>query len=225
MTIEAVGIVVPVRNEELLLSDCLDALHVAAARVDVPVRVVVVLDRCVDGSARIAAARPWLTPVVCAAGSVGVARGLGCAEVLRAYRTVAPQGLWLAMTDADTVVPPDWIIRQLDLAESGWEVVVGTVTVADWSGHPPEVEPRWRSQYRAVEDHQHVHGANLGCTAAAYLDAGGWQPLSRDEDVALLAAFSHHRVLRTAQIPVVTSARRDPRANGGFGDSLREMAG
>jgi hypothetical protein len=225
MTVVAVGVVIPACDEELLLPDCLDALEVAVRQVAVPVRVVVVLDRCVDASAELVADRRWVAAVTSAAGNVGMARGLGCADVLRYFRDVSPSALWLATTDADTLVPPDWIAHQLELAVAGWEVVVGTVTVADWTGHPPEVAPRFRAQYFAVEDHDHVHGANLGCTASAYLDVGGWQPLSLDEDVALLAGLSNHRVLRTARNPVVTSARRDPRASGGFGDTLRELAG
>ena len=36
--------------------------------------------------------------------------------------------------------PPDWLVRQLDLAEAGADLVVGTVEVDDWSAHPPYVE-------------------------------------------------------------------------------------
>jgi hypothetical protein len=123
------------------------------------------------------------------------------------------------------VVPRDWLQRQLDFASDGWEVVVGTVAVADWSSHPESVQSQWEASYQAVEHHPHIHGANFGCTASSYLDAGGWLPLAADEDVALLAALRDRRVRRTSTIPVVTSARPDPRAAGGFGDTLRELAG
>ena len=59
--VERVVVVVPVRNEERLLGRCLATVQHAAARAraarpPVQVDVVVALDRCTDGSARIAAA-------------------------------------------------------------------------------------------------------------------------------------------------------------------------
>ena len=56
-------VVVPARNEERLLPRCLQALQdaadrLAAERPGVAVRVVVVLDRCSDGSAEIVAGWP-----------------------------------------------------------------------------------------------------------------------------------------------------------------------
>ena len=154
-----------------------------------------------------------------------VARAAGARSVLRWADGVAADNVWLATTDADSVVPSDWLMRQCALADQGWEVVLGTVEVADWSEHDVDVAPRWAANYRPVEDHRHVHGANFGCSAAAYLDAGGWAPLAIDEDVAMVEALAHRRVVRSALFPVVTSARRDPRAAGGFGDTLRALAG
>ncbi len=223
--IDVVGVVVPARNEELLLPACLDAIEVAAAAVPVPVHVVVALDRCSDASAAIVASYRSVHGVETDAGNVGAARGHGVEHVLRLAHGTPSDRVWLATTDADSVVPPDWLARQLALASYGWEVVVGTVVVDDWSDHPAETGPLWNASYRPVEHHPHVHGANLGCSAAAYLDAGGWSPLETDEDVALLAALAHRKVIRTAMLPVQTSARRDPRAAGGFGDTLRELAG
>jgi glycosyltransferase involved in cell wall biosynthesis len=224
--IEVVGVVVPARDEELLLSACLDALRFAVAAVDsVQTQVVVVLDRCVDGSAEVAAAYPWVHVVETDAGNVGAARGRGVDRIMAQAADTPTERIWLATTDADSVVPPYWLTGQLALAGEGWEVVAGTVVVEDWTGHPPETAPRWLASYRHAEHHPHVHGANLGCSAAAYLDAGGWSPLASDEDVALLAALAHRRVVRTAKLPVLTSSRRDPRAAGGFGDTLRDLAG
>jgi glycosyltransferase involved in cell wall biosynthesis len=224
--IEVVGVVVPARDEELLLPACLDALEVAlAALVGVQTQVVVALDRCADGSADVVAAYPWAEVVETDAGNVGAARGRGVARILSQATGTPAERIWLATTDADSVVPPNWLTGQLALADEGWEVVVGTVVVDDWTGHPPETEPRWLASYRHVEHHPHVHGANLGCSAAAYLDAGGWSPLASDEDVELLAALAHRRVVRTATLPVLTSSRRNPRAVGGFGDTLRDLAG
>jgi glycosyltransferase involved in cell wall biosynthesis len=225
MTVDVVGVVVPARNEELLLPACLDALRVAVeALTDVAVHVVVVLDSCVDASAAVVAAYPWVQAIETGEGNVGSARARGVTRILEQSAGTPTERIWLATTDADSQVPSDWLTGQLAFARQGWEVVVGTVAVDDWSGHPSDTAPRWLASYRHVEHHPHVHGANLGCSAAAYLDAGGWSPLASEEDVALLAALAHRRVIRTATLPVVTSSRRDPRAVGGFGDTLRDLA-
>jgi glycosyltransferase involved in cell wall biosynthesis len=224
--IERVGVVVPARDEQLLLPRCLDALAAAVAQVRVPVDVVVVLDRCTDGSAAVVARRPWVRAVEADAGSVGRARALGCACVLHGHDPERLDRLWLASTDADSRVPVDWLATQLRLAEAGAEVVLGTVDVDDWGDHPPHVQHRWRSSYVAADGHPHVHGANVGCRADAYTGAGGFLALSSDEDVALAAALAEdgRRVVRTAAIPVLTSARRRARAGGGFSDHLAALA-
>jgi hypothetical protein len=41
----------------------------------------------------------------------------------------------------------------------------------------------------------------------------------------LLARLDGHRIVSTATVPVVTSARREARAVGGFGDTLNTLAG
>jgi glycosyltransferase involved in cell wall biosynthesis len=223
--IERIGVVVPAHNEEALLPACLDALWSAASFVDIPVLIVVVLDRCIDQSRAMVPLATDVTVIEVDAGNVGVARAVGTEAVLRWAKGTAHDRTWLATTDADSVVPPDWLVGQSTLANGGWEVVLGTVDVMDWSEHETDAAQLWSASYAPVEDHSHVHGANFGCSAAAYLDAGGWPPLSIDEDVALVASLAHRRVIRTAMHPVITSARRDPRAIGGFGDALRALTG
>jgi GT2 family glycosyltransferase len=224
--IDRVGVVIPAHNEEALLTGCLNAVGLAASLLpDIAVHVVVVLDRCDDGSHAIAARHEGFTVVTVDAGNVGIARAAGVESVLKWAEATPDEWVWLATTDADSIVPADWLVGQVALANAGWEVVVGTVDVVDWSEHPDEVGSRWSASYHPVERHAHIHGANLGCTADAYLEAGGWPPLAVNEDVALIEALAHRRILRTATLPVITSARRDPRAAGGFGDTLRSLAG
>jgi glycosyltransferase involved in cell wall biosynthesis len=223
--IERLGVVIPAHNEAALLPACLDSVLGALEAVDLPVRVVVALDRCSDDSAAVTARYPWVTAVTIDAGNVGAARAAAAAAVLEWSASTPRDRVWVATTDADSTVPVDWIARHCTLANDGWEVVLGTVDVLDWTGHATSISGQWAAGYAAVEDHPHIHGANFGCTASAYLAAGGWRPLALDEDVALAAALAHRRVIRTALIPVVTSARRDPRAKGGFGDTLRALAG
>lgn len=224
--VRQVGVVVPARDEEAALPSCLAALAAAAAHArdgaGVGVDVVVVLDRCVDDSAAVVARWPAVVAVEVDAGNVGRARAAGFDRLTRGG---APPDLWLATTDADSVVPRDWLSVQVEHARAGADLVLGTVDVVDWSPHPREVEERWRAAYDVADGHPHVHGANVGFSAAAYRDVGGFAHLDRDEDVALAAALAHRRVVRTGAIPVLTSARAHARARGGFADHLRSLRG
>lgn len=225
--IERVGVVVPARDEERRLPRCLDALGVAIARLTaergLPVSTAVVLDRCTDRSAVVAATRSWVSAVSVEAGNVGVARAAGCRAVLLEHGTGHAAALWLASTDADSEVPADWLTRQIALADGGAEVVLGTVAVHDWSEHPARAARRWQSSYDAADGHRHVHGANVGCRADAYLGAGGFPALSCDEDVALVGALAGRTIVSTGAIPVVTSARRRSRTAGGFATCLGRL--
>jgi hypothetical protein len=147
--------------------------------------------------------------------------------VLRATCHTDPAAVWIATTDADTRVPRWWLRRQLGFAAQGWKGVLGTVTVADWIDHPARVQRLYAQRYGAWRvHHPHVHGANLGVAADAYLAAGGFRPLPTGEDHALIDALLAAGVplLRTAQIPVVTSARRHARAPRGFAWLLTSLA-
>ena len=68
-------------------------------------------------------------------------------ELLRLTSGSDPSAVWLATTDADTAVPPGWLRRQLEYADAGWDVVLGTVTVTDWGGHPPHVPVAFEERY------------------------------------------------------------------------------
>jgi glycosyltransferase involved in cell wall biosynthesis len=220
------GVVVPARDEEDLLPACLAALREAAGQVRIPVRVLVVADACADETAAVAAARGAEVTAI-RARNVGAARAAGMAGLLRRTAGTDPAAVWLATTDADTVVPPGWLRRQLGYAAQGWDMVLGTVTVTDWAGHPPRTPAVFAAMYQSGPGpHPHVHGANLGIRASAYLAAGGFRPLRTAEDHALAAAAAGAgcRVLQASDIPVQTSARRQARAPRGFGHLLRSLA-
>lgn len=225
--IEAAGIVVPAHDEEEMLPSCLAALGeaAAAARAErgVSVRIVVAADACSDRTAALAR-QAGAAVVELKARNVGAARAAGMREIIR--HCPRRDDVWLATTDADSVVPPDWLTEQLRHAGQGWEAVVGTVAVADWTGHAPATAIEFAKRYGVWHGwHPHVHGANLGFTAAAYLAAGGFPPLRTAEDHALVSALQAQgrRVLRTPALRVVTSARRQYRAPAGFGELLTTL--
>jgi glycosyltransferase involved in cell wall biosynthesis len=225
--IEAAGVVVPAHDEEELLPACLMALRYAAAAISIPVHVVVVADTCADRTAATARAC-GATVISIRARNVGAARAAGMSGLLRLMAGREATATWLATTDADTVVPSGWLRRQLEYADAGWDVVLGTVTVTNWDGHPPHVPDVFERRYAfGTGPHPHVHGANLGIRASAYLTAGGFPPLRTAEDHALLAAATEAgcAVLQAGDLVVETSSRRQPRAPDGFGHLLRTLAG
>jgi glycosyltransferase involved in cell wall biosynthesis len=225
--IARVGVVVPAHDEEMALPTCLVALLSAADRIQpVPVSICVVADACADQTAE-TARLAGVTVIEVGERCVGAARSAGLNHLLGTLPGVTADAIWLATTDADSRVPAHWLSRQLAYAEEGWDAVVGTVTVADWTGHPPHLPGVFAAHYgHADGSHRHVHGANLGMRASAYLTAGGFRALPTGEDHDLLAALSATgaKALRASDIAVETSSRRGGRAPGGFSDLLARLA-
>ena len=158
--------------------------------------------------------------IVLASRNVGAARAAGAAQLL------ALGARWLAFSDADTRVSPGWLAAQLALDV---DVVCGTVAVDDWSPHRDDADALRRHfgrSYTDADGHRHIHGANLGVSASAYVRAGGFEPLACSEDVALVAALERcgARFAWSSAPRVVTSARQNARASGGFGDTLLRYA-
>lgn len=213
-----IAVLVPAHNEEQLIAACLRSILVAACAAGLDgeeVCVVVALDRCTDGTARVVAA-VGVDSVVVDRGNVGAARAAA------AEHAIALGARWLATTDADSLVPPDWLVAQL---AHGGDAFCGIVTVADWSGYPPTMAIAFTGSTVAGDGHPHVHGANLGISVEAYRRCGGFPALALSEDVALIeAAMAVDLCIARKPYPsVVTSARRDARAAGGFSDYLKVM--
>lgn len=214
-----IGVVVPAHNEEDTLDGCLRALQRAAshpALLGEAVAIVVVLDACDDGSAAIAR-RHAVQVTSVSARCVGAARHAGACALL------AQGARWLAFTDADSLVSESWLVDHLALEA---DAVCGVVSVADWESHAPQVQARYAAHYHDADGHRHIHGANLGVSAAAYVQAGGFPALALSEDVALVQALVAQgaRIAWSARPRVVTSARVRVRARGGFGDFLLSLA-
>lgn len=222
-----VAVLIPARDEEELLPRCLRSILIATAALRALVRseVIVVADTSVDRTSQIASGilKSHGSVVNVSVGTVGTARRLAARYVLTRNRGPLSR-LWLANTDADCVVPPNWIVNQLRLAESGIEAIAGTINVDSFEEHEPEVAERFRTSYLIAKDgtHTHVHGANLSVRADAYCRAGGWTDLRTAEDHDLWRRLirTGARTASTARIEVVTSGRRVGRAPDGFAAAL-----
>lgn len=228
--VRAIAVIVPAHNEADLLGPCLASIHRALDHPAVRgIRscVVVTLDSCTDGSDRIAerALRPTDALVAIEARNVGVARSVGVAHALRVL-DVDVDGVWIANTDADTVVPSHWLARQVSRARTV-DAVAGVVRVADWSSRSLEIRDAFDRGYQGtwLRRHRHVHGANLGVRASAYASVGGFGDHRCSEDHALWNALrAHGHALRASRrVWVTTSARRIGRAPGGFADTLNAL--
>jgi len=224
--VQRVMVVVPARDEEDVLDACLAGLDHARRRVTVPVDVWVVLDGCTDRSAEVVARRAGVRSVAVACRSVGQARDVGVRQALRRVPALALATTWLAHTDADSVVPEHWLAHQLDLADRGADLVLGTVTPHGGAAAPATLAA-WRDAYagrlHADGGHGHVHGANLGIRAATYLAAGGFPHRSAHEDRALarrVATLPGTVSLATIGAPVLTSDRLLGRAPSGVSHDL-----
>lgn len=223
--ISLVAVVIPVHDEEELLAGCLDSVRRAArtarSRVE-GIRVQVVLDACTDRSARIAA-RHRMPTVSVAARRVGVARAAGVRTILRNVGPVPLTRVWTAHTDGDSVVPPNWITHQLDLADAGAHAMVGTVQpdFADLS--PAQIEV-WLATHTPGVANGHVHGANLGVRADWLVRVGGFDDAAEHEDVRLVARLraSEATIVASDDACVLTSGRQQGRTPGGYARHLRE---
>ena len=227
------AVVLPARNEEELLPAALSSVHAAARALGaadlggrrVSVSVTVVLDSCTDSSAEEAyRARGLWSPeldlriLAGSFGAVGAARAAGiAAQPLRS-------GLWIANTDADTVVPEHWLLHQHRLASAGYGLVLGTA-VPDPADLTDDELRAWQQLHPLGEGHPHIHGASMGFSAGAYHRAGGFAPLASHEDVDLAARIKAVGTAWTATdtMRVVTSGRRDGRAPEGFSRFLRQL--
>ncbi|MHA6757362.1 glycosyltransferase family 2 protein [Streptacidiphilus sp. PAMC 29251] len=244
--ISAIAVIVPARDEQRLIGDCLDSIGRAAQHpvvLALPVTVVVAADSCRDRTVP-AGRRHGAQVLEVECRSAGAARALGTAYALDLVRAdqpaLAAEQVWLAHTDADTQVPESWLADQLAHATAGAHAVAGLVQVRDWSEHTATTAVRFLHHYdrraqaalgspdvprRSGRSHPHVHGANLGVRADAYQAVGGFPAVAVGEDHALVTALelAHYRVHASADAPVTTSARRDPRAPGGFGHFLLDL--
>jgi glucosyl-3-phosphoglycerate synthase len=237
-TVRAV-VVVPARDEELRIGACLEALTGQVEIGPEEFEVVVVLDACEDDTATVVEAfrergdGPAIHVVPGPGQGAGPARAtgmdIGCARLESLGRG---DGL-LASTDADSVVAPDWIARQLEAIAAGAEAIGGEVhldpseaaTLPDGvlARREADLESRTReAASRGPAEHAHFSGASLGVTPRAYRQAGGmaWMAALEDQELEDRLAAAGVAIHRLRPVSVVTAARTEGRAERGLARDL-----
>lgn len=227
MSLSHIVVLVPARNEEDLLPRCLRSILKACSALppNITHDIIVAVDSSTDNTRAIAERMLHGHGIVVEtdAGNVGIARIQAAEMALQRYAGPLDE-CWIANTDADCIVPEHWLLDQLAIAESGVAAIAGTVDVDSYAEHAPGVEYLFRTTYTIHPDgtHPHVHGANLGMRADAYLRAGGWAGLATAEDHDLWQRLHEIGTPRAsvARLSVITSGRRQARAPHGFAGVL-----
>ncbi|MFO3705094.1 glycosyltransferase [Xanthomonas codiaei] len=213
-----IAVIIPAHNEAECMGACLASVFRAASHpeLDEPVEVIVAVDRCTDATAELALRLGARVVDVPAPGGVGIARAAAASQA------IALGADWLAVTDADSRVPSDWLLEQ---RRAGTGVFCGVVEVEDWLDYSDEVRKRFEQTQATGEGHGRIHGANLGVSTDLYQQCGGFSALTCSEDVALVHALQAIKasIAWSPRSVVWTSARRHARALGGFSDFLKQL--
>jgi hypothetical protein len=228
-----IAVVVPAHNEQRRIGQSMRAIERAARHPllrHCAILTVAVLDACEDDTAlrlRTAPARVAGPTLEVPYRNVGASRRAGIDYVLRYARGLKPDEVWIATTDADTLVDRLWLVRQLQWWRRGAAAIAGTVRpysprdslhrFARYSDHMNRLGMDF--------GHPHVHGANMAFTAATYLEAGGIESLPTAEDRALWEAMrdTGRSVWAVGDVVVTTSARAQGRAPHGFAEFLQRF--
>ena len=222
-------VAIPARNEAASIADCLTSIDRAARGCRMPVVVTVAADGCRDETAAIARATPTVHSRVTVIE--GLWHGAGRARAAAVDSALADlerelSAVWVANTDADCVVPANWLRRQLRAANSGIHAVAGVVAL-DPTTTPDSLLARFAATYdRRGPTHRHVHGANVGLRADCYRLVGGWSThtvIGEDHDLwrRLMAANLH--LGQPTDLTVTTSSRTSGRVAGGFASRLSRL--
>ncbi len=231
-----VGVVIPAHNEVNEITQCLTA--VIAARKDarakyqhLEVSIWCVADNCTDGTEDVILQNfsnvEDFHLLQVNFQKPGETRDYGIQQFLTYVTQTSSAPVtqtWIAMTDADTVVPLNWLTDQVTAACNGTDCVVGTVEPrkSELGEHFYDL---WRSRHNFCEGHTHVFGANLGVRASAYQQVGGFLPLLHSEDSSLVTAVeaAGFEMLKTDRIRAVTSGRVQGRVVHGFSTYLADL--
>jgi glycosyltransferase involved in cell wall biosynthesis len=252
-------IAIPARNEERLILATLEALTAQITIEGSPLPsdlfdVIVFANNCSDATAAAARAFAESHPrlalsVVCGelpAGRahVGMARKLVMDLAASRFLAAGMTRGFVATTDADTLVEPDWIANVL-FESKNVDAVAGHVTIAE-SDLATLLAPvrflyaRERAYRRALAEvssaldplsydpaprHASFVGASFAVASDTYVAAGGVPVLPVLEDRAFFEALCRidARVRHSLRVRAQTSGRRISRVDGGFGSFVDEL--
>ncbi|MBO3142035.1 glycosyltransferase [Dermatophilus congolensis] len=229
MTPRHVIVAIPAHNEQDHLPRCLTHLTKATTQAHTHTgttcTTVIALDGCTDATPTIAHSYGALTTTL-NAHNVGAARHSAiCTAIatLDPNLLAAPEHIWIANTDADTLVPPHWIRAQLILASNGADLITGTVEPTPHTN--PTLLNTWHAQHNLTETHPYIHGANLGIRASTYLHIGGFPAITLHEDITLVehARTAGANIISTDTTRVRTSSRLHSNVEAGFAGYLRNI--
>jgi len=140
----------------------------------------------------------------------------------------------ICTTDADTRVAPDWLVRTRENIVSA-EMVCGDIWRDDLNGNVIRAshERHYHAlhqarriidplEYAAPSEHPQGFGASLALRRNVYQAIGGCPNLPSDEDVQMVRAVraAGLRICQPRDVRVVTSSRRNGRADGGLAAAL-----
>jgi len=222
-----IGVLVPACNEEELLSRCLNSVLAASKILSsyCSVDIVLAVNGSSDHTFKIGKAILGAQGTVLniSKANVGNARKTAATAILRRYNGLLSH-CWLANTDADCEVPLNWLQHQLIRADTGLQGIAGIVRVDSFSEHELATSSKFLTSYTINPDgtHPHVHGANFGIRADAYVQVGGWNELTTAEDHDLWNRMAAANIpkISDANLFVYTSGRKEGRAPHGFAGKL-----
>lgn len=221
-----IGIVIPAHNEAMTITKCLASVQTAIEQLPstITATMLVVLDSCSDDTLTLVESMRVKSADVdylcCDYQCVGQVRDLGIRHAIAAGAT------WLACTDADSVVTPDWLIQQIaHIKAQPTDMICGVVSVDSWAHLTPQTREYYMAHYQDKMGHRHIHGANLSFSAESYLAVGGFAPLGCHEDVDLVKRFEStgYAITWSNRVRVITSSRLQARATEGFAAFLANL--
>ncbi|MEJ6550654.1 glycosyltransferase [Corynebacterium sp. USCH3] len=191
-TVAAISVVMPVHNEASTVAPAVRAIIGASRKVNLPVTLTVVFDRCTDSSEaqvdelRAACVQPEIRTLSGYFPHVNAARNAGVADaaVWGASAGVALGCHWTAHTDPGSLVPPHWLSHLRDAADAGHDLVIGVVHPTD-DETPHAVLP---GQARP----------SLGVRLDTLLAVGGFADTATDGDLATVRRLKELGVPWTA---------------------------
>ncbi|WP_025652014.1 MULTISPECIES: glycosyltransferase [Psychrobacter] len=216
-----IGIVIPAHNEAMTIAKCLASVQAAIEQLPPTIEtcLLVVLDSCTDDTQSIVKAI-GVDYLCCNYHCVGQVRDIGIRYAIENGAT------WLACTDADSVVPMDWLVQQIEhIIYQPTDMICGVVDIDSWAHLTPQTREDYIAHYQDRMGHRHIHGANLSFNSEAYLAVDGFTHLPCHEDVDLVKKFEDqgYAITWSNRVRVLTSSRLKARATEGFAVFLANL--